>query len=110
MRAVAQGERPPELPSDPLGQPDGLALALDILGDDHELIPTEAGHGVALTHHRPQPRRQRGEQFVAGRVTEVVVDELEVVQVEQQDRQHPPDSPLAVDRVSEQAHQQSPIR
>ena len=57
------------------------------LRQDHaELVAAEAPDDVGLAQPRAQQRRDGAEQFVAGRVPVAVVDVLEVVDVDRQQR------------------------
>ena len=60
-----------------------------VLGEDRELVAAEPGDEVALTDQAADPLRHRDEELVAGGVAERVVDDLEVVEVEEEDRRHP---------------------
>ncbi len=53
---------------------------------DDELIATQAGHGVDITHLLLQALGDALEQQVADRMAEAVVDMLETVEVEEQYR------------------------
>ena len=72
--------------ADPFRDRDGRPLVVEVVEQDRELVPREARERVARAHARPEPRRDADEQLVAGSVPEAVVDGLEVVEVEQQDR------------------------
>ena len=68
-------------PADPLG------AGLVAVGQQHgELVATEPGDDVGVAHGPAQDAADRDEELVAGVVAEAVVDLLEVVEVEQQDR------------------------
>ena len=73
---------------------------------DRELVAAEAGGHVAGADARLDAVGDRGEQPVAGRVPEGVVDVLEVVEVEEQDDRDPVGGRVldrAVDLLGEQA-------
>ena len=53
---------------------------------DGELVAAQPGDGVAVAQHRPQPRADLAEQLVAVGVPEGVVDLLEAVEVDEQQR------------------------
>jgi hypothetical protein len=55
--------------------------------DDRELVAAETRHGVGLAQHAAHPRRHTRQHAVAGVMAERVVDLLEAVQVEDQQRQ-----------------------
>jgi len=84
--AARQHERPRERCRDPLGGVDRVALRDDVLEQDPELVATEPRHGVAAAQCVLQTRCGRRQQLIADMMTEAVVDELEVVEVEEQDR------------------------
>jgi hypothetical protein len=71
-----------------LGDGDRLLGATDVAADDHELVAAKARHGVAGAQRLVQAGRELEQQVVAGAVAQAVVDELEVVDVEEEDR-HP---------------------
>lgn len=58
----------------------------DILQENDELVAAEAGHGIDFAHQAMQAAGDGNEHGVARRVAVGVVDVLEVVQVEQQQR------------------------
>ena len=77
-----------------LGDGDHVALVLRVVADDGELVAAEARDRVARAQHALDALRDDGEQLVAGREAEAVVDDLEVVEVEE----HEPDA--AASRVA----------
>ncbi len=58
----------------------------DAVEEDRELVTPEPGDRVARPHARHQAPRERDEQLIADGVAVGVVDELEAIQVEEQDR------------------------
>ena len=64
----------------------GPTCQRQLLGDHDELVPTEAPQRIAAADHAVESRGDRLQQFVAGAVTERVVDRLEVVEVDEQRR------------------------
>ena len=58
------------------------------LGGDE--FAAEPGHEVVVARAPRQPPRRRAQQLVADRVAEAVVDRLEVVEVDEQDRDTAP--------------------
>ena len=73
----------------PAGAPASSATAprCGQAGEQHgELVAAEAGQRVAAAHRVAQPRRDLDEQLVAVVVAERVVDLLEAVEVDQQQR------------------------
>ena len=65
-----------------------VAFVLRIVAHDGELVATEARDRVARTQDALDALRDHGEQLVAGREAEAVVDDLEVIEVEE----HQPDA------------------
>ncbi len=64
----------------------GGARDLDAGQGHDELVAAETGQGVDLAHHRRQALRHRAQQFVAGAVPERVVDPLEMIEVDEDQR------------------------
>ena len=71
---------------DPLGQHPDDVVRGEVLAQDDELVTARARDGVAAAHRRRQPAGDLLEQCVPGGVPEAVVDDLEPVQVQEQDR------------------------
>ena len=72
---------------DPLGDGLGGALGVEGVVQAHgELVAAEPGDLVLRTHTRAQPVSHAHQQLVADGVAERVVDGLEVVDVDEQDR------------------------
>ena len=57
-----------------------------VVGQDRELVAAEAGHEVAVPDRAGDPLGDGDQQGVAGGVAEGVVDDLEVVEVDEEDR------------------------
>ena len=57
-----------------------------VLQEHRELVATESGDGVPAAHRPSQAFRRAHQEGVAGGVAQRVVDNLEVVEVEEQDR------------------------
>ena len=83
------GERLEDQLAQPLGQRLGLVEA-GVGQQDGELVAAEPGQHVARPQRGAQPRADLAEQVVAGVVAEAVVDLLEPVEVEQQQRGRAP--------------------
>ena len=60
----AEGKGPLEGVEHALGQRHGLALALDVLGEDHELIAAQTRNRVAVAHQLCEPVRYRDQQLI----------------------------------------------
>src|SRR3954452_23463534 len=82
-RAGEGGEQAPGEGACFIGAPEAAA------GDD-ELIAPEACEEVAIAHGAAEPVADRGQDVVTNRVPEAVVQQREVLDVEQQDRDGPP--------------------
>ena len=67
---------------------------VDVLAEDRELVAAEARDRVAGAQLAVQARADRAQQLVAGVVAERVVDDLQVVEVQEQQR-----DPAAVARA-----------
>ena len=70
---------------DPVGDL-GDARLVDVLEQDDELVASEARGGVGGADAAEQPSRGLAQEHVAGGVAEAVVDVLERVEVDEQDR------------------------
>ena len=97
---VLDGQRHGERLDDPLGRVGRGLRAVGALEQHGELVAAEAGGGVARADARRQPLRDLVEHLVAGRVAEAVVDGLEVVEVDEDDRQPVVLAPRAGDGVA----------
>ena len=74
--------------SDPFGNPICLLDCVE-LAHDHELVAADARRDVALTDAGAQLLGNVNQHVVARGVTELVVDRLEVVEVDEQRRTRP---------------------
>ena len=128
LRALAVGreQRDPEararLP-DPGREPEGtIELARDLVGDQgrrlgvgqvredqRELVAADPGHGVALAQGRAHPLADLLEHVVADPVAEGVVDLLELVEVDQDDREQAAVAPAARHRLAQAVLEQEPV-
>ena len=88
--------------------PGGL-LALDVLAEHDELVTGEACDGVLGTGDAEEPAGDGDEELVANVVAELVVDELEVVEVDEQDRHRRLAPSRAGQGLREPVHQQAPV-
>ena len=77
------GEGPSQVLGDPGGDPHRLRL-VGLLEEHPELVATEAGDGVLGTDAQQQALGHTRQQHVTGVVTEAVVDDLEVVEVQEE--------------------------
>src|SRR6059036_863989 len=78
----------------------GDALARGVLAQDGELVAAEPAEGVVGTQRRGHPRGDLAQHRVAGVVAEAVVDALEAIEVEEDDREG--------SRVAPQPHEGAP--
>ena len=84
---------------------------LDVLLEHHELVAAEPRHEILGPQHLAQPVGDRAQQLVAAGMAERVVDLLELVEVDEQqrrqllgavlDRQQPPDLVAEIDPVGQ---------
>ena len=114
---AADAERGPELVEQLVGDRlrQRAAVAGRAVEHEHELVAAVAGERVGAVDARPQALRQRADQLVAGLVAERVVDRLEVVhvEVEQRDRRGPRAaraSTAACSRSASPSRLSSPVR
>ena len=90
-----------ELREEPVGDLHGVGDIADLLEQDRELVAGQAAGGVARADRVRQAARHLDEEAVAGAVAEGVVDVLEVVEVDQQDRRHRPAAAAPRERVGD---------
>ena len=96
----------------PVGDDRGVLVRLEPLAQHHELVTAESGDGVAGPHRGANAFADRPEQSVTEGVTEAVVDDLEVIEVDEQhaDRLAGPRGPQSVDRLGDALEQERPVR
>ena len=80
-----------------------------VLEQDGELVPAEAGHGVAPPQGARQALSDADQELITGRVPEAVVDDLEVVQVEEDQRDRAQVTGVQLQGVSEPVGEQGPV-
>ena len=83
---AAHREGRAQLVADALGDPPGVLDVDDRVEDDPELVAAEAGDRVARAERPDQPLADRRQEPVADGVADALVDDLEPVEVEQDDR------------------------
>jgi len=83
--AVTDANRRDQRVVDPLGHGHGFLCARQVRADENKLVAGIANEGVARPGHALQPLRRLAKQVVARRVTERVVDRLEVIEVDEHD-------------------------
>ncbi len=84
----ADRERGPRRLDDPLAQRHRLLLVLELFGQDHELVASQAGDRVRRAHMVREPGGHLRQDGVTGAMAERVVDHLEPVQVDVEHGQH----------------------
>ena len=87
----------------------GVDRRFHVGAHDDELVAAGAGREVRGAQHALEPLGERDEQVVAGRVAERVVDELEPVEVEEQDRDVRVRPGRAPQRPVERLEQERPV-
>ena len=80
-------ERGRERLQEPVGHGRGRVGARAALDEEHELVAAEASRELAVAQDRAEPPRRLQDHGVAGVVPEAVVDELEVIEVQEEDRE-----------------------
>ena len=88
-------------------QPLGALGDVGLIGDHCELIAAQAGHEVAGPSVGAQPLSYLGQEEIAGMVAQGVVQMLEAVEVDDEQRRRPPAS-LAVSSRSHSAEVKAP--
>ena len=94
---------------DPLGHLDRAVHVADLVEEDGELVAGQPARGVARPDGVGQPARDLDEEPIARAVTQRVVDRLEVVEVEEQDRRHRPVASPTCERVRDPIREQGPV-
>ena len=108
--AAVDHQRAVDLGREALSDLRGLVGRVDAGADDDELVAADARDGVRRAHRGGQPGGEGEQDGVAGGMAEGVVDQLEAVEVQRQDR-HVDALPLpAGERVREPVERQRPVR
>ena len=110
MLAAVQAHRAVDRCGKALGDLGHAARPVGVGADDDELVPAESRDRVGRAHSGRQPGRQGGQDRVAGGVTERVVDDLEAVEIEHQDRHVDAFTPATGQRVGETVERQRAVR
>ncbi len=88
-----------------------FVLARDVLEQDRELVPAEAGDHVGVPQHGRDPGPGLLEDLVARQVPHRVVDDLETIEVDEQHREaRPVVVQVAVQRRCQPVEQRHPVR
>ena len=106
--AVADPQRPLEAREQPLADDDRLALVAH-LEEHRELVPAEPRHGVAPAGAGGELAADGDQDRVAHRMAEAVVDRLEAVDVDRDDRDAAFDPPGAREGVLEPIHEERAV-
>jgi len=81
-----------------------------VVEQNGEFVAAQAGQHVALAQTRLEPPRDPDEQLVAHQVTQTVVDHLEPIDVQEQDREQVLWMALAaVENLAEELHEERPV-
>ncbi len=91
---------------DAVGHVDGAAGVVHPVDQDRELVAAQPRHGVAGAEKVLEPAGDAHQQLVADRVAEAVVDVLEAVEVEKEDREVGLGPPLQVGQSAGQTVQE----
>src|SRR6185503_13087464 len=109
MRADVEWSRQSILNS--LGDFDRFSRVVDIFGHHREFISTKPRERIGGPHASFKPPRERDKQLVAYQMTEAIVDDLEAVEVEEQQGEHPLRHPLDARHCKPQMiHEERPAR
>ena len=84
--------------------------SFEVLAQDDELVARQARQGVARTQQRGQALGDGDQQLVADAVAVEVVDQLEPVEIDEQDRGHLARPAAPKHRVVEPLEQEDPVR
>src|SRR5438552_11622633 len=87
-----------------------IRLVYDILDEDRELVAAEPGGGVGGSERRRDAAGRCREDLVATGMPMGVVQALEVVEVDEQDRDLPAIPATALDGVLDAVAEQDPVR
>nr|WP_254185397.1 hypothetical protein [Nocardioides panacis] len=86
QRGAGGRERRGERAADPVGEHLHVPQVVEVLAQQHELVAVQPGQGVARPQQPGQPTTHPAQQLVAHLVAVRVVDLLEAVEVDEQDR------------------------
>ena len=89
---------------------DESGLVLCAFHQDRELIAAQPGDRVTGSHAADNPLSHLNQQCVASRMTEVVVDELEIVKVQRQHRHRLVVALMDLQRMRQAVVKEHPIR
>ena len=106
---VLEAQRRLEALDDALGDRDGLLLVLYVLAEDDELVPAVTSRGVGAAQRVVETAANLHQDLVTGLVTEAVVDQLELVEVDKEDREGRVVSPRPRKGVGEAVHEEHAV-
>jgi len=109
-RRALDAERPAKRVPYPPDQGGGLCVVSRAEREDDELVASDASHGVACTHDSLEAACKRPKDCVAGTVTANVVDVLEAVQIDEDERERLPVSPRSSERLLDAIVEKHPVR
>jgi len=87
----------------------GVVGTADVAQQDQELIAAEAANDVMRAYTRAQAAAHLEQQLIADGMTHRVVDVLEAVQIDEQQRQHGLAAARVVDRIARALVKQEPV-
>ncbi len=109
VSSVAQRQRQARRVADALGDHHRLAVALQTLEQERELVASEAGHRVHRAQQAAEALGEHRQQQVAGGMAERVVDLLERVHVQEQQAHRGAGAPRTVQGNSEPVQEQHAV-
>ncbi len=99
-----------DLFEDSVGEAHHRVRVVDVGAEDRELVTAETGHGVARSQHATEAVADGHEELVAGFVSQAVVDDLEVVEVEEEHRDATGAARRAIHRLADPVHEERAVR
>ena len=109
-RGAVDVERPPERLPEPPDERGRLVVVGRGEREHDELVAADPGHGVARADDRLEPLRQRAQDRVAGPVAANVVHVLEVVEVDEDERERLAGAAAALQRLIQAILEQDTVR
>src|SRR5436190_23393484 len=109
VAVAADGERGRQSRTQPLGRLERGHRGRDVLADRHELVPADSAERVADAYGLLKAVGHGGQQLVAGGVAELVVDDLEPVQVDEEERELGLVADGELQRMPEPVVQEAPV-
>jgi hypothetical protein len=103
-------QRRPEDVDHPVAKQPKIVVGAQLGTQEHELVASDACHGVGAARDALEPVSHLGEDAVADLVTERVVDALEIVEVDEHQRQAAGSSFERAQGLAQPVHQRDPVR